>query len=429
LRMSTPIMRQQAPSLRRLFGLWKDVPIPPIEPILGLNEEYHKCTNPNKVNLTIGIYRDDYGNPFVLPCIKVAKKILHEKIGVRNDYLSEAGDEEFLDLAIKLAYGEDSKAVKEKRVARVQTLSGTGGCFTGIEFIRVCYKQKGKAVPTVYCTQPTWPVHPAMIESADLQLKYLRYYCTKTRGLDFEGLIEDIQRADEGSVFLLHACAHNPTGVDPTPEQWNIIVKEFQKKNHLVFFDMAYQGFASGELQTDNYPIRLWQQMGIPFMLSQSFAKSLGLYGHRTGTFSICCESTAERDRIQETLEFLTLDHQFPPRYGSDLAKIVLSDEGLMKMWQDDLHTMAWRIRDMRQDLVIALTATGSPYNWSHLRRQIGMFAFTGLEPKHVEHLIKHYSIYLVYTGRVSMSGLNMNNVQYVAQCFHETTQKIPFTK
>jgi len=329
-------------------------------------------------------------------------------------------------LALSVAYGRNSRALADKRIAGLQTLSGLGAGHVGVEFLKRFWNQPNL---TVYTTTPTWPIHNTLLEYCGVKDVPVPYYNPKTRGLDFEGFTQTLNSIPDGSVVLLHVCAHNPTGVDPTPDQWRQIADIFVRKRHYAFFDMAYQGFATGDLERDNFSVRLWEEKGLDFCLAQSFAKSMGLYGERLGTFSVVCENSREAGLVDGQLSNLIARHTWssPPRHGSEIAKVLLKDPKLYQQWLDDMQLMAGRIRSMREKLGQHLKEVGSPHKWSHITDQIGMFAFTGLTEKMCYELIEKHHIYLLPTGRISISGLNSRNVQYVAQSFDAVTRNAKF--
>lgn len=250
------------------------------------------------------------------------------------------------------------------------------------------------------------------------------YYNPKTKGLDFEGLMNTIEKAPEGGVFMLHSCAHNPTGVDPSLDQWKQIADAIERKKHFTFFDMAYQGFASGDLEKDNITLQMWEQRGLNFCVAQSFAKSMGLYGQRVGTISFVCENSAEANQVTSQLATVARNTwSSPPKYGGLIAKTVLSNDHMYQQWLADMQLMAGRIKKMRTSLVQKLKEQGSTHDWSHITNQIGMFAYTGLSKDQCEQLIKNYSVFLTLNGRISVAGLNDKNVEYVAKAFHEVSK------
>jgi aspartate aminotransferase len=261
-----------------------------------------------------------------------------------------------------------------------------------------------------------------------LPIKSYPYFSTKTKGLDFEGMISAIKSAPKGSIMLLHACAHNPTGVDPTPDQWKEIAVAVRAGSHFPFFDCAYQGFASGNLATDNFAIRYFIEQGFELMVAQSFAKNFGLYGERAGAFHFVTspgpQSQDRAKRIASQLAILQRSEiSNPPAYGARIASTVLNDPALFKEWEEDLRTMSGRIIEMRKALQSKLEELGTPGSWKHITSQIGMFSFTGLTEKQVEVLREKWHVYMTKNGRISMAGLNTNNIDYFAKAVDDVVR------
>lgn len=405
--------------LRRSFSLWKDVEMGPTDPILGITEAFKKDPAPNKVGLDAGAYRDDNGKPWVLPSVKKADDILIHS-NYNYEYLPIVGLQSFIDNSVKLALGPDAKSIKENRVAGIQSLSGTGACRVAGDFFRKFLKHN----PAVYLPNPTWPNHKNIFHDAGLQIKEYRYYEPKTKGLNFDGLIDDLKGAAEKSVILFHACAHNPTGVDPTESQWQGILDVCKQRHHIVLFDMAYQGYTSGNCDKDAYAVRLFEKAGIPIITAQSFAKNFGLYGQRVGALSLICSDQEEKGRVLSQLKLVARPmYSNPPLAGARIVDTILSSPELTKMWHSEIQTMADRIANMRLALVDGLKKLGNPHDWSHITDQKGMFAYTGLTKEQVLELAEKYHIYLVHSGRISIAGLNTKNVGYVAEAFDAVTK------
>jgi len=395
----------------------------PPDPILGLNDAFNKDTDPKKVNLGVGAYRDDNGKPWVLPSVVEAEKRLLENGwngAKQKEYAGIVGIKEFNDASLKFAYGADSPVIKENRIAAAQVLSGTGGGRLAFEFYA---RFLGKGT-TVYMPDPTWANHLPMAKDAGLNLGTYRYYDKKTIGLDFAGMCEDVKNAKDGSVFMLHACAHNPTGVDPTLEQWKELSALFKKKNHLVFFDSAYQGFASGDAEKDAASMRIFVKDGHDIAVAQSFAKNFGLYGERIGCFSIVGQTTEEADRLLSQIKILIRPmYSNPPIHGARIVATILNDPVLNKQWYAECKSMADRIIVMRDTLKASLAKEGSVRNWDHVTSQIGMFCFSGLTPEQVDKLRSEYHIYMTKNGRISMAGVTSKNVGYLAHAMHQVTK------
>jgi len=414
-----------ASGVRNMAGRWtpEKVPMGPADPILGLNDAFNKDTFEKKMNLGVGAYRDDNGKPWVLPSIKSAEEKLVKEgwNGVfQKEYAGITGIKEFVDASLEFAYGKDSPAIKEKRIAAAQVLSGTGGGRIAFEFMA---RFVGKNTP-IYMPDPTWANHLPMAKDAGLSLATYRYYDKKTIGLDFAGMIEDIKAAPNGSIFMLHACAHNPTGVDPTEAQWKEISAACKAKSHIVFFDAAYQGFASGDADKDAFAIRLFVQEGHDIILCQSFAKNFGLYGERVGCLSMVGKDAEEADRLLSQLKILIRPtYSNPPIHGARIVATVLNDPKLNPQWYSECKFMAERIITMRTALVDGLKKAGSTKNWDHVTSQIGMFCFSGLTPEQVERLRTEFHIYMTKNGRISMAGVTSKNVEYLATSIHEVTK------
>ncbi|KYQ88176.1 aspartate aminotransferase [Tieghemostelium lacteum] len=389
-------------------SLFSGVPTAPVDPILGVSMAYKQDTSPQKVDISVGAYRDGDGKPYVLKCVFEAEKRL---LGAPKEYLPIDGIPEFNKLSAKLLYG-DAMNGKEKRMVTVQTLSGTGALRIGVIFIRK-YLPAGT---TVYISRPSWANHHNICKESGVPSAEYTYYDPQTKGLNFQGMMNDIKNAPSGSVFVLHLCAHNPTGVDPTPEQWNQIAQLMKEKRHIPFMDCAYQGYASGDLDRDAYSARLFLNSGFEMFSAQSFSKNFGLYGERTGALTIV---THNEKYIPAMLSQLKMDiramYSSPPTHGARLVQTVLSDPQLTKLWVDELKVMSGRIKDVRKKLMDAIVQRKVPGTWNHIVDQIGMFTYTGLNPQQVEILVKKYHIYLLASGRVSLAGLNDNNINYVA--------------
>ncbi|CAO2610361.1 Aspartate aminotransferase, mitochondrial [Lemmus lemmus] len=351
----------------------------PPDPILGVTEAFKRDTNSKKMNLGVGAYRDDNGKPYVLPSVRKAEAQIAAK-NLDKEYLPIGGLAEFCKASAELALGENNEVLKSGRFVTVQTISGTGALRIGASFLRFF-----KFSRDVYLPKPSWGNHTPIFRDAGMQLQGYRYYDPKTCGFDFKGAIEDISKIPEQSVLLLHACAHNPTGVDPRPEQWKEIAAVVKKKNLFAFFDMAYQGFASGDGDKDAWAVRHFIEQGINVCLCQSYAKNMGLYGERVGAFSVICKDADEAKRVESQLKILIRPmYSNPPLNGARIAATILTSPDLRKQWLQEVKGMADRIISMRTQLVSNLKKEGSSHNWQHITDQIGMFCFTGLKPEQV---------------------------------------------
>lgn len=392
----------------------------PPDPIIGLTETWKADPNPKKVNLGVGAYRDKDGKPYVLDCVKQAQTALVAE-GQNHEYLPIRGHAGFIDAALELAYGTDLFNATKSRIASAQVLSGTGG-------IRLLGQFMERFLPAgtkVYMPKPTWGNHKNCFQDAGVPWDEYRYFDAGTNGLDFEGMISDLKQIEAGSVVLLHPCAHNPTGVDPSLEQWKTVLDVIKSRKVLCFFDMAYQGFASGDAVRDAAALRLFVESGENVFLAQSFAKNVGLYGQRVGAFSVICADNDEAARVESQLKTLIRPmYSNPPLQGALLVHKILTDDVLKQLWFKEVKDMAERIKGMRTKLVDAIVAGGSTKDWQHIINQIGMFAFTGLTKDQVAMMKDEFSIYMTGDGRISVAGLNDSNVAYVGAAIHSVTSR-----
>jgi len=404
----------------RSVSHWADVKVGPEDPILGITVAFNNDTSPKKINLGVGAYRDDNGKPFVLESVKKATKKVSETPGENHEYLPIGGDPTLCKLSAELLLGSDSSVLKEKRYVTIQSLSGTGSLRVATEFINRFYPHS----KTVYVPNPTWANHLPLIEDSNLKVATYTYYSAKNNGLNFEGLTSDLKSAPENSVVMLHACAHNPTGQDPTPQQWESLIPIFKNKNFLPFFDSAYQGFASGDTDKDAFAIRLFVKHGLNPIISQSYAKNFGLYGERVGTTTFVTENPDQAKAIESQLKILVRPvYSNPPKHGARIVTEILKDEGLKQLWKEEVKGMADRIIGMRTALVDGLKKAGSKRDWKHVTDQIGMFCYSGLTGEQVDKLAKEYHIYMTRNGRISMAGVTSKNVDYLAQSMHAVSQ------
>ncbi|KAG6580313.1 Aspartate aminotransferase [Phytophthora cinnamomi] len=387
-------------------GQWlASVPMGPADPILGLTERFNKDTDPRKISLGVGAYRDDDGKPYVLPSVQEAEKRIMAA-GKNKEYAGIAGMKDFVDLSLQFAPSPARAACA---------------------WLAVLRQVPGRGHP-IYLPNPTWGNHIPIMKNAGMEVRRYTYYEPASRGLDFSGLLNDLEGAPDGSVFLLHACAHNPTGVDPTIDQWETIAEVMKAKKHVPFFDCAYQGFASGDATRDAAAIRHFVKEGHNIILSQSYAKNFGLYGERVGALSVVTASKEEAERVQSQLKIIIRPmYSNPPIHGSLIVSTILSDAQLKKQWYSECKGMADRIISMRTALRSAIEkieqANGVKSDWRHITEQIGMFCYTGLTEAQVTRMIEEHHIYLTKDGRVSMAGVTSKNVEYLAQSIAEVVQ------
>lgn len=401
---------------------WAAIPEAPIDPILGLNVLFKNDKDTRKVNLGVGAYRTNEGKPWVLRSVLEAeRRVLTDLEAGKTDkeYIPIDGLPEYVAAATKLILGESSAALAQKRVATVQSLSGTGGLRIGMEFVKKF--MPGKAI---YLSNPTWGNHNAMLAHLGIQEKKYRYYDDKNRALDFAGMCADLEQAPAGSVILLHACAHNPTGFDPSQEQWKQLYQLCKTRDLVPFFDCAYQGFASGDVDRDAWAVRYFVDRGMECFVSQSFAKNFGLYGERIGAFSIVCADAGSADRVLSQLKpIVRVNYSSPQIHGARLVTTILCDKALYQMWLADVKVMADRIAGLRKGLYNALQERRVPGKWEQILEQIGMFSYTGLSSNQVQGLIDKHHIYLTSNGRISMAGLTSSNLSYVADAIADVVK------
>ncbi|KAG6458387.1 aspartate aminotransferase, cytoplasmic [Manduca sexta] len=395
---------------------------PPIEVFL-LNKLFTDDTYQNKVNLGVGAYRDENGKPWVLPVVRKMEKKMSEDPTLLHEYLPVLGLEQFSNASVSMLLGEDSPAIAAGRTFGVQALSGTGGLRIGAELLN-----KHLKYTTFYYSNPTWENHHLVfVNSGFTQPRTYRYWNPKTRAIDFDGFIEDLKNAPENSVIILHACAHNPTGIDPSQEQWEKIADVMEERKLFPFFDSAYQGFASGDLDRDAWAVRYFVKRGFELVCAQSYAKNFGLYNERVGNLAVVMSDARHAAAVRSQLTWIVRGmYSNPPAHGARLVAAVLADKQLFDEWRDHIKLMSSRVMGMREALRSELVKLGTPGNWDHIVKQIGLFSYTGLTPRQTEHLIKEYHIYLLKSGRINICGLNPGNVEYVARAIHDAVTKFP---
>ena len=392
------------------MSMFSAVEMAPRDPILGLNEQFNADTNPNKVNLGVGVYFDDNGKLPLLQCVQTAEKAMMDKPTARG-YLPIDGIAAY-DAAVKsLVFGADSEPVKSGRVATVQGIGGTGGLKIGADFLK-----KLNPNAKVLISDPSWENHRALFRNAGFTVETYRYYDAATRGVDFAGMLADISAAPAGTIILLHACCHNPTGYDITAAQWDQIIAAIKAKNLVSFLDMAYQGFGNG-ISEDGAVIGKFVAAGLDFFVSTSFSKSFSLYGERVGALSVLCASKEEADRVLSQLKIvIRTNYSNPPTHGGAVVAAVLNNPELRALWEKELGEMRVRIKAMRQKLVDGLKAAGVKQDMSFITQQIGMFSYSGLSKDQMVRLRSEFGVYGTDTGRMCVAALNSKNIDYVCQ-------------
>jgi len=397
------------------------MPEAPADPILGTAILFRQDPNPVKINLGIGAYRDNDGKPYVLKAVRKAEEIIAKDTKSDHEYLPIEGYQPFIDSARELLFGKDRPALKEGRITTVQTLSGTGALRVGAEFVAQWFPGH-----SVYVSNPTWGNHQTVFERSRIPHKAYRYWDAQKRGLNIEGMLADIRAAPARSIILLHGCAHNPTGVDPTREQWKQIADVVREKNHLAFFDVAYQGFATGDLEADAWSLRYFVDQGLPVVVCQSFAKNFGLYSERAGSFSVVCPNKKVAGVVLSQLKMIIRPmYSNPPAHGAKIVATVLTSPALYADWDQEMRGMSERIKTCRQLLVDELRALKTPGDWSHITSQIGMFSYTGLSVPQCRAMIKDWHVYLLENGRISMAGVNTKNVKHLAKAIDHVVRNV----
>ncbi|KAG5289285.1 aspartate aminotransferase [Histoplasma ohiense] len=423
-------------------SLFSTLEIPQYDEVFGLMAQFVADTSPQKVSLGAGVYRDNEAKSWRLNIVRKVEKQLCEDPTFDHEYLPIEGYQPFVDAARDLVFGNSCRIAKG-RIASLQTVSGTGANHLGARFLkehlpRLISPSSSSATPTrkIWLSDPTWANHHLIWDlvassstGSPIKTVLYPYYHAQTRSFDFDGMIRTLEaNAQRGDVILLHACAHNPTGLDPTRSQWEAIASLCQRKGIFPFFDSAYQGFASGDLDNDAWAMREFAARGMEMCVAQSFSKNLGLYGQRVGAFHLVChtEDSARRARFQ-LIELQRGEISMPPAYGSKIAAAVLRDPANVIEWKQDLSIMSSRIKSMRRALYDELRRLGTPGNWDHIINQIGMFSYTGLTKKQIKTLREDYHIYMLESGRASISGLTTNNVKYVASAFDAVVRDMPY--
>lgn len=368
-------------------------------------------------------YRSNEGKPWVLPVVKKTELAMANDDTLNHEYLTILGSPMFSEAVTGLLLGPDNPLIKEGLAFGLQTLSGTGALRVGADFLAQVLGRK-----VAYYSAPSWPNHLLVFKKAGFEdVKTYRYWDAQKLGFNFDGMMEDLNNAPEGAVIVLHACAHNPTGIDPSEDQWKQIADLMEKKKLFPFFDCAYQGFASGDLDKDAKAVRYFASRGFEMFASQSFAKNFGLYSERAGNLVVITKNQATVAPVKSQFTILVRgNYSNPPAHGCRIVHRVLTDAALYEEWKENIKTMSNRILDMRKALRTKLEAIGCPGSWNHITDQIGMFSYTGLTPEQCTFLVNEKHIYLPKSGRVSICGLNTSNVDYVAESIKEAIVKVP---
>jgi len=398
-------------------SIFAAVEMAPRDPILGLNESFNADTRSTKVNLGVGVYFDDNGKIPLLAAVKTAEDA-RVKSALPRGYQPIEGSPAYNQAVQNLLLGKDSELIANGQVITAQALGGTGALKIGADYLK-----RLSPNAKVYISDPSWENHRALFESAGFVVENYPYYDAATRGVNFTGMKACLNSLNAGSIIVLHACCHNPTGADLSDAQWQEVVDICRERGLVPFLDMAYQGFADG-IDADAVAVRAFSASGLQFFVSSSFSKSFSLYGERVGALSIITASKEESGRVlSQVKRVIRTNYSNPPIHGGALVAAVLSSPELRQMWETELAGMRDRIRAMRTGLVDAIKAQGVAQDFSFVVQQRGMFSYTGLSAAQVERMKDEFGIYAVSTGRICLAALNSKNVDYVAKAIAAVTK------
>ena len=391
------------------MSLFAAVEMAPRDPILGLNEQFNADTNPAKVNLGVGVYYDENGKLPLLACVKAAETQLVEAARARG-YVPIDGIAAYDKAVQNLVFGEGSEVLTAGRVATVQALGGTGGLKVGADFLK-----KLNPAAKVLVSNPSWENHRALFINAGFEVDSYPYYDAAKKGVDFDGMLACLNAAPAGTVVVLHACCHNPTGYDISPAQWEQVIAAVKARNLVAFLDMAYQGFGDG-IAEDGAVVGQFVKAGLSFFVATSFSKSFSLYGERVGALNVVCDTKDETAKVLSQLKIvIRTNYSNPPTHGGMVVATVLSTPALRAQWEEELAAMRNRIKAMRAKLVERLQAQGVKGDLSFITTQRGMFSYSGLSKPQMERLRSEFGVYGVDSGRICVAALNDKNIDYVA--------------
>jgi aromatic-amino-acid transaminase len=391
------------------MSLFSTVELAPRDPILGMTEAFNADPNPAKVNLGVGVYFDEQGKLPILQCVLAAERQLAEAPKPRG-YLPIDGLAAYDRSVQELVFGADSAVLRDGRIATVQTLGGTGGLKVGADFLKRLNPQA-----KVLISDPSWENHRALFMQAGFEVETYPYYDPDKRGIRFEAMLAALDAAVPGTVVVLHACCHNPSGYDLDAGQWARVVQVLKARGLVPFLDMAYQGFGDGIVE-DGAAVQLFLQSGVDFFVATSFSKSFSLYGERVGALSVVCESKDEAARVLSRLKVLIRgNYSTPPTHGAQVVSMVLTTPALRKLWEDELAGMRQRIKHMRESLVQRLAEAGVKQDMGFILRQKGMFSYSGLSAAQMQRLRSEFGVYGIDSGRICVAALNERNLGPVA--------------
>jgi aspartate aminotransferase/aromatic-amino-acid transaminase len=394
--------------------MFEHIQAAPADPILGLNDAYKSDLNPNKINLGVGVYKDEQGNTPILKAVKQAEERLLTQEKTKS-YLSIEGAPAYRSAVQKLLFGNDHNIINKQLAQTAHTPGGTGALRVAAEFIK-----KHLPEATIWVSNPTWANHQSVFQSVGLEVGSYAYYDAKNKSLDFEAMLASLSQIPEGDVVLFHGCCHNPTGIDPTPEQWYQLAKLSSKQGFLPLFDFAYQGFGQS-LNDDAKGLRTFLEHVPEMLIANSFSKNFGLYNERVGALTIICETAEQAETaFTQVKRCIRTNYSNPPSHGSAIVAEILNDSELYALWESELKDMRIRIHEMRSLFVNTLRVKGVSQDFSFISQQQGMFSFSGLTPDQVAQLRKDYGIYIVGSGRISVAGLTHDNMEPLCSAIAE---------
>ncbi len=377
----------------------------PPDPIIGLTEAFNNDTNPAKVNLGVGVYQDANGKVPILNVVKEAQKRWQEQEATKT-YFGIDGVPAYIKEVQKLLLGEESQVLAEGRAVTVQGLGGTGSLKVGADFLKRFFPEA-----QVWISKPSWENHQMLFEAAGFKVNSYPYYDPETHGLDFNGMLEALKTLPAGSIVVLHACCHNPTGVDLNNDQWLLVLDVVKQGKLIPFLDFAYQGFGDS-LDADAFAVRTFAEAGIPCLIANSFSKSFALYRERVGALTILTTSAEESKRVlSQVKRVIRTNYSSPASHGAQLVALVLADKELRQQWEAELTEMRERIQQMRGKFVEMLREKGVEQDFSFIQAQRGMFSYSGLSPDAVKTLREKNSLYIVGSGRICLAAMNDNNI------------------
>lgn len=392
------------------MSLFSAVEMAPRDPILGLNEAFNADPRSSKVNLGVGVYFTDEGRIPLLRAVAAAEQARIQAHAPRG-YLPIEGIASYDSAVQKLLFGQDAALLQAGRVITTQSLGGTGALKIGADFLKRLLPEACVAI-----SNPSWENHRALFESAGFPVHNYRYYDAASQGVDRQGMLDDLRALPARSIVVLHACCHNPTGVDLELDDWKAVLEVLREREHVPFLDIAYQGFGDG-IDEDAFAVRLFAESGLNFLVSSSFSKSFSLYGERVGALSIVTDSQEESTRVlSQVKRVIRTNYSNPPTHGATVVGNVLNSTELRAMWEQELAEMRERIRDMRTTMVEQLASLGAKRDFAFVARQRGMFSYSGLTPEQVERLKSEFGIYAVGTGRICVAALNSSNIRAVTE-------------